>query len=379
MSHSRRIVFFFIALIILGSYLWISSQNKPIIVSVVPVQSGKIEQVATNTRAGTVTSCRRARLAPAIGGQISSLNVKKGDQVKSGQLLLEIWNEDLKANVLLAEEEVIATRSRSREACVTAEVAKKEAQRLKTLRKKNLSSDEDTDRAIGTAAAKQAACNAGRANIMVSKAHVKLVTAQLQRTLLHAPFSGIIAELHGEVGEFATPSPIGVPTLPNIDLLDQNCIYVSAPIDEVDAPQLHQGMTARISLDAFSKTSYPGKIKRIAAYVLDLEKQARTVEVEVDFAPNTNTQQLLPGYSADVEIIIREKQNVLRIPTEAIQDGNHVLVLNADTSLLEQRTIKTGISNWQYTEILEGLSLNEQVVTSTGRKGVEADVLATAE
>jgi len=380
MSKSTHKVFIAIILAILvGLFFWYSSKPSPVKVTVATISKGEVEETVTNTRAGTIKSCRRARLAPATAGQISRLLVKEGDKVKAGTMLLEIWNEDIKADIELSEQETRATESRSKEACVNAQVAEKEASRLKTLRKKNLASDEDFDRAIGTARAKRAACQAAKASIQVSQAKVKLARAHLQRTQLHAPFSGVVAEVNGEVGEFATPSPIGVPTLPTIDLFDQNCAYVAAPIDEVDAPQLIKDMQARISLDAFSKQSFPGQVRRIAPYVLDIEKQARTVDIEVDFVNQEDITQLLPGYSADVEIIINKKDNTLRIPTEAIKEDDQVLIYHKDSHILEQKSFKKGISNWVYTEVLDGLSEGEQVVTSIDRKGVEAGVEAIAE
>lgn len=375
----HKLIVIIIIITLASVFIWYSTRPAPVKVSVTTISKGKVEKTVTNTRAGTIRSCKRARLAPATAGQISRLLVKEGDKVKAGDMLLEIWNEDIKADIELSEQETRATESRSKEACVNAQVAEKEASRLRTLKKKNLASDEEADRAIGSARAKQAACEAAKANIQVSQAKIHLARAQLQRTQLIAPFAGVIAEVNGEVGEFATPSPIGVPTLPTIDLFDQACAYVAAPIDEVDAPLLQNGMQTRISLDAFSKKTFSGSVRRIAPYVLDIEKQARTVDIEVDFIRPEDLKHLLPGYSADVEVIIEEKNNTLRIPTEAIKDNDQVLVYHKDSGLLEQKSFKKGISNWVYTEVLSGLEEGEQIVTSIDRKGVEAGVEAVAE
>jgi HlyD family secretion protein len=84
---------------------------------------------------------------------------------------------------------------------------------------------------------------------------------------------------------------------------------------------------------------------------------------------------MLPGYSADIEVILDEQDNVLRIPTEAILEGNKVLVFTVD-KLLEQREIKTGLSNWEWTQVIEGLSEGDEVVVSVEREGVEDGVAA---
>ena len=243
------------------------------------------------------------------------------------------------------------------------------------LQKKNLSSEEAVDRADGEARAQKAACNAARATSEVSKARLNVIQAELDRTRLIAPFSGVVAEVNGEVGEFVTPSPVGIPTPPAVDLMDISCLYVSAPIDEVDAPRIRVNMKVNISLDALSGEVFSGTVKRIAPYVLEVEKQARTVDVEVEFVCQQDCMNMLPGYSADIEVILDEKGNVLRIPTEAILEGNKVLVFTAD-KLLEQREVKTGLSNWVWTQITEGLSEGDEVVVSIDREGVEDGVPA---
>jgi HlyD family secretion protein len=295
--------------------------------------------------------------------------VHEGDHVAAGQLLLELWNDDVRAELKRAEGEAVGASARVDEACTMADVAERDAQRSLRLRKQGVAAEEATDQAVGQATAKRAACQALHAAAMVSEARVEATKAALDRTMLHAPFAGVIAEVNGEVGEFVTPSPIGIPTRPAIDLIDVACLYVKAPIDEVDAAPIHPGMEARITLDAFPGRAFPGTVRRIAPYVLDLEKQARTVDVEADFADAAGQRGLLPGYSADIEVVLERHEDVLRVPTEAVLEGHRVLVF-ADSTLREQ-AIEPGLSNWQYTEVKSGLTAGEQVVVSTDRAGVK--------
>lgn len=148
-------------------------------------------------------------------------------------------------------------------------------------------------------------------------------------------------------------------------------MFVSAPIDEVDAANIKVGQVARITLDAIKGKSFPGKVKRIAPYVLELEKQARTVEVEVSFMEPPNDENLLVGYSADVEIVHASRANVLRIPTQTLLEGNRVL-LYQDNGVLAERTVTTGLANWEQTEITSGLKEGDQIVLSLDREGVKA-------
>jgi HlyD family secretion protein len=170
-----------------------------------------------------------------------------------------------------------------------------------------------------------------------------------------------------------------VPTPPAIDLIDETCLYVTAPMDEIDAPKIKVGQPVRIKMDAFAKRDFPGKVRRVAPYVTAVEKQARTVDVEVDFLKPEEVGGLLVGYSADVEIVLTVKDDALRVPTAAIQEGGKVLLLSADSGKLEERAIKPGIANWEYTEVLDGLQAGDRIVTSLEKEGVKAGVRAVVD
>jgi HlyD family secretion protein len=151
----------------------------------------------------------------------------------------------------------------------------------------------------------------------------------------------------------------------------------------VDAARVRLGHEARVTLDAYGDREFLGVVRRIAPYVLDQEKQARTVEVEVVIAHPPDDPPLLAGYSADVEIVTAVADDTLAIPTAAIQPGfddvpDRVLVLGAD-GLLASRDIGTGLGNWERTEVTAGLAEGEQVVLSLDRDGVEAGAAAVAE
>ena len=129
-------------------------------------------------------------------------------------------------------------------------------------------------------------------------------------------------------------------------------------------------------MDAFPDHKFPGFVRRVAPYVLDVEKQARTVEIEAEIE-NPDSDKLLPGYSADVEIVLDTRKNVLRVPTQTILGGSRVFVLNGD--VLEERTIRIGIRSWEYAEVLSGLEAGEQVVLTVDREGVADGAAATVD
>jgi HlyD family secretion protein len=287
--------------------------------------------------------------------------------------LLELWDKDLQAQLRLAQEQLATAQTQELQACVQADLAAKEAERARQLKEKGFISSEGLDQKVSAAKVSRAGCEVARSQIEQSRSRIALARASLQRMVLRAPFAGIVADVSGELGEYATPSPPGIPTPPAIDLIDDSCMFVSAPIDEVDASNVKVGQVARITLDAVKGVTIAGKVKRVAPYVLELEKQARTVEVEVSFDKPPTSEKLLVGYSADVEIVHASHRNVLRIPTQALLEGNRVLLYGAG-GVLEERTVTTGLSNWDQTEITSGLKEGDRIVMSLDQTGVKAGV-----
>lgn len=373
MSH-RRAVIFLVILVVVATAAWFFTRPKPVPVVLATVQRGTVQAMVSNTRAGTVKACRRSKMAPPAGGQISQMLVKKGQRVKAGQVLLRLWSEDLQAQDRLAHEQLNTAETQAQQACIQADLAEKEAERAHQLQAQGFISPQGMDQKDSAAKVARAGCESARSQIEQSRSRIAVAQASLDRMVLRAPFAGVVADISGEQGEFATPSPPGIPTPPAIDLIDDSCLYVSAPIDEVDASHVKEGLPGIITMDAIKGQQFEGKVRRVAPYVLDLEKQARTVEVEMAFLHIPKSERLLVGYSADVEIIYDTHKDVLRIPTSALMEGKRVMLYH--NGALESRKVETGLSNWEYTEITSGLNEGDQLVLSLDRDGVKAGARA---
>lgn len=368
----NKILIIAAALTTTGAIIFYFQRPTAIEVSAYTLSEGDVQMSVANTRVGTVKACRRTYLAPAAGGQVANLLIKEGDKVKQGQLLLEVWNQDLKAQVALQKAQIKASRASAEQACQLAGGAEREAARMSRLQQfKQIVSEEQVDKSVTGSKSQRAACRAALQAIEVAEAQLAVGEAAVQRTLVFAPFDGTVAEINAELGEFVTPSPPGIPTLPPIDLLDVSCLLVSAPIDEVDAAAIKTGMSACVSLDAFPDKRCSGIVTRIAPYVLEKEKQARTVDVEVTLKDPKDLAELLPGYSADIEVQLAKKDRALRLPAEAILEKNRVLLID-DDHVLHEQSFQPGLSNWNFTEVLSGLKAGDRVVLSVGKEGVVA-------
>lgn len=372
----KKILMAVAVLIVIGAVVFWKMRADPIAVWVAAAEMGSVEQTVSNTRAGTIKACRRSKLSMPMGGVVDKLLVKKGDRVEAGQLLLELWDRDRYAEMEAAQAAVSSAKNSQQQTCVLAERSGRESQRLQTLAERKLISVDAADNAVSNANAQKGACAAAQSQVTSAIAQLSMQQAVLERFQLRAPFAGVIAEINGEIGEYVTPSPPGVATPPAVDLIDTSCLYATAPIDEVDAAALRLGMPVKITLDAFRGREFAGKLTRIAPYVLDLEKQARTVDVDVRFDTVPDDVALLIGYSADVTIVLKSLPRVLRIPSEALFATNHVWILNGDNKL-QKRELQLGVGNFTFTEVRSGLQEGEQVVRNPDQPGLAENARAT--
>ncbi len=375
----KKTLLIVVSILVVTAIYWQLNRQELIAVRLTKVEQGRVEATVANTRAGTIKACQRSRLSMPIGGQVADLLVDEGDRVEKGQVLIQLWNEDQQARVAEANTRVTAAEEGVKESCHNAALDARELKRKQGLAAKKLVSEEALDTAQTRASVSSFACAKARAGVETAQATLALQSALLEKTRLRAPFAGVVAEINGEVGEFITPSPPGIATPPAVDLIALDCLYVSAPIDEVDAAAIELNMPARISLDAFRGRIFNGHVSRIAPYVKEFEKQARTVDIEVAFDALPEDLTLLIGYSADIEIILSQRGSALRIPTETVIDGNRVLLYDATTGLLSYRQFKPGLSNWTSTEVLEGLSEGDDILLSLDTEGaIEGAVVTPA-
>ncbi len=343
---------------------------KPIPVRTVAAEPGRVEETVTNSRAGTVKARRRAKLSPDTGGQVVEIPYREGERVEAGAVVLRLESTSQQARLELARQDEAAARAERERACLAAERAKRELDRVSRLADEQIVSTDLLDAAETSQLETEAACRAAQAQVARAAAAVNVARTDLDKRLLRAPFAGIVAEVSTEIGEWVTPSPPALPVPPVIDVLDPASVYITAPMDEVDSARVRVGQPARVTVDSHQGRSFPGHIARVAPYVLDLEAQNRTVDIDVELDDQNVVDQMLPGTSADVEIILSVRDDVLRIPTSTLIEGSRVLVL--EDGVLAERQVETGLRNWDFTEILSGLETGARVVTSLDRTEVTA-------
>jgi HlyD family secretion protein len=347
---------------------------QPVPVTVYRVETGRVEDTVVNSRAGTVQSRRRSEMSPGIPGLVVDIPVRKGTHVKQGDVLLRLDDREHRAQTDLAARALEAARAVAEEARLDAGQAGREWQRVQELARNQVVSETALDLARTRALTTQAAVVAAEARIQQAEASLETARATLAKTVITAPFDGVVLDVTTEVGEWISPSPPGVPIPPVLDLIDPDALYVSAPIDEADVARIRVGLPVRITLDAFRGRSFAGTLTYASSFVETRQEQNRTLRVEAEFAERALPGNLLPGLSADLEVILEARENVLRIPTFALLEGSRVLVVQ--TGRLVEQKVSTGLHNWSHTEVTSGLAPGDSVVVSLDRPEVRAGAQA---
>jgi len=347
-------------------------RSDPVSVRVAAVERADVESTITNSKAGTIKARRRARLSAEVGGRVVAIAKRTGDRVKRGDVIVSLNDATPRAQLTLARESLRVADAARLQACIARDRALRELDRKRNLAKGRIISEDLLDALESAHEAAEASCVAATAERDKAEAAIRAVEADLAKFVIRAPFDGIIAEMTAEVGEWITPSPPLLTAPSVVDIIDPASVYVSAPMDEVDSGSIEPGQRAKITVDSHPGAVFAGHVHRVAPYVLAIETQNRTVEVEVEFDDPELATSLLAGTSADVEIILEVHENVLRIPTSALREGRTVLVPEA--GVLVEREIEIGLKNWDFAEVTSGLSEGDLVVVSLDRVEVQPGV-----
>lgn len=369
-------------LIVLGAVLAIGGglratvfRSDPVPVTIHRVGRGRVEETVVNSRAGTVESRRHARMSPGIDGLVAAIPVRDGATVKKGDVLLRLDDSERRAEMNLAARSLDAARAAEQEACLSAEQAARTRRRVEGLAERRLASDQDLEDARTKAEVADAACIAARSRTKQAEATLAAARATLGRTVMIAPFDGVVLDVTTEIGEWISPSPPGVFIPPVVEVIDPGAVYVKSPLDEADVARIRVGLPARITLDAFRGRSFAGVLSYVPARVETRQEQNRVLVVEAEFEEIPLPPNLIPGLSADIEVILEVREDVLRVPTYALLEGDRALVVEG--KILRAVGVETGLRNWDFTEVTGGLEESDLVVVSLDRAEVKEGARVT--
>jgi RND family efflux transporter MFP subunit len=305
----------------------------------------------------------------SVSGFISGVSIQEGDQVKKGQVLLTIVNDPVRMteeNARLGYEQ--ARQSLEGETNLLDELklelrtarlkAKNDSlnyARIRSLREQNAASQYEADNALLALEVSTNNLENLRKRIRrmereleiqlgQSKNNLSMSTLRTQDYVIKSNIDGKVFQITKEMGEYVNmQEPLAI-------VGNENRFKLEMLIDEVDISRIRIGQKVLVTLEAYPNKVYEARLDRIAPR---MDERTQTFKVEASFVEPPS--RLYMGLTGEGNIVINEKGQALVIPREFLQPGNKV---ETDKGIV---TVKTGLSNWSYVEILSGLKEGDKI------------------
>jgi HlyD family secretion protein len=384
----RRLLFTLGAVALLGGGLYLRRQMRPAQkVDYAVLARHAVERMVTSVNQGTVQAKRHVSLPVEVPARVLELPIPEGSRVHAGDVLVKL--DGTEAGLALAME-------RRRLAAAAAELARarghvasanRELERLRRMKEQGVATAAQVDQAQDLADEADDATSLAARQVDLAREELRMNEITLEKHTLVAPFDGILAKLDLTVGEYPpgvsslagaaglapsmggagappTPSGLGAAAAMGdgaVQIVDPSEIYVEAVVDETDLRWLRAGQRVRLTVAALGDTVVEGRLRALRPIVEARSDRSRDVTITVDVVGRGH-ERLWVGMSADVEIVVDERPNALALPTSLVlRERGKQYVWVFDEGRLRRRTVRTGLANWKWTEIVSGLREGDRV------------------
>ena len=351
------------------------------------VERAKIVQKVNAT--GKIQPKTQVKISADVSAKITRMDVKEGDWVEKGDLLLELDRERYLAAV---ESEEANVRSAQANANVVQErmvQTEREFKRAKELLERKLESQAALDSAQAAYQVEVARFQSSNEQVEQASARLKQVRDDLSKTTIYAPMAGTISDLNKEQGEIAIGSQFQedvIMVLANLDAME-----ALVNVDENDIVAIAIDQAADIEVDALPGDPLAGSVAEIAnsANVSAQGTTNQKTEFEVKIAVNSATDKLRPGMTASADVVTDTRENALSIPIQSVtvrtieqleegdenakdnftasDDGFVELVFVVEDGKAVAKAVQTGIQSDDLIEVTEGLAEGDEVVSGSYR------------
>lgn len=323
------------------------------------------------TASGYVVARRKAVVSAKIQGRLADLKVEEGSYVREGEVIARLESADYEAQVDVSRAQVQRAE---------ADLAEQQRQSRisQNLAQAHVVSQDQLDAALSRVRMAEAALSQSRAGLAVSEAN-------LQNTLIRAPFTGVVVKKMAEVGESVAPIPPGV----NIStasgaivaLADMATLEVEVDVSESNVAKLKSGQPAEVSVEAFPDRSYRAVLRQV---IPTADRTKATVMVKVTILDKD--KDLKPEMTAKATFLEPTKKGatsldsgkpIVSVPKDAIatRNGKAVVFEVRDNKKVYELPIATGIENQDQVIVKQGLAGSETLVLHPSDKLKEGDVV----
>ncbi len=346
MSRKWLIALVVAILVLVAAVLWRWQRQPPPIGKTAKASRASIERIVIAS--GTIQPEHLVEVRPKISGIVERFLVDAGDRVRAGQVVAEIDRETLASAVREA-------RAVVNEAEVNRDHAAVELQRRTTLFGRGVESKDIVDRVQAEHAGAEAVVERARATL-------QRLEQELGYATVTAPIDGVVLrrDLNAGAAAASVASVVGGTVL--MTIADTSALHVLGIIDENEIARVRVGMSARIRTETYPERVFQGRVRKIAS-MGDRKDNVTSFKVEVTVLEGIADMWAL--MSADADIITEVHDNALILPeTALLYEGNSIfveVVEPASEARLLRKAVKTGISNAERVEILEGLAEGDEV------------------
>ncbi len=385
----KRLIIGGIALVLLGYLTYAYTKEEPVsYMSVTPQQRDIFKKVYAT---GTVQGKTMVDVGAQVSGQVMKLYVKTGDEVKQGDLLCEIDPKILETSLKTAKASVDI---------IDAQIASKKAEikklslentRQKRLVKLEATSKQDAESALASYDMAVAALDELKAQREKAQFAVDEATTNLGYTKITAPMDGTVYATVVSEGQTVNANQT-TPTI--LRLADLDTIKVETEISEADVVNVTPGMECSFTILGLPYRSFTGKLDRIAPAPSSYESSSTStssssssstsstaIYYNSDIIADNKDRTLRIDMTADVVINIADKKDVLSLPLSALRstkDGEATIYVLDENEKVVQKSIKTGLKDDQYIEVLDGITGQDRVVIGDDVKTAEAEAQANS-
>lgn len=281
----------------------------------------RVEDITSRVRApGKIEPRTQVKISADVMGKIVQLNVKEGDAVKRGQLMLQLDDTQYRSTLGQAQAALSSARARAKESANALKVSSSTYERQKALYEQKLLSPAEWDAASQAHEAAQSAALTAAEEVTRAQAAVQGAADNLRKTRFEAPIDGVVSALNVEAGEVVIMGTMNNPGTQILSVSDMSRMLVRADVDETDVVDIALGQKVKITVDAMPDTSFPGTVVEIG----NTAKRSQTSAVEgqtnfeVKVVFDQTVPEVRPGMTADVDIATATHEKATGVPIQAV-------------------------------------------------------------
>ncbi len=304
--------------VVMACPLFLFACSKPIEIKSADAKLSAVETTVSTVSSGTVEALQQAALSFGSNGRVEKIYVRLGDTVKKGQKIASIENKDAMAIMEQTERDYETSRKLLAEGLIS------------------------------------------KSALAESKKAFEVGRSGFERTVMIAPFAGLVSELNLQIGE----TPLQNNPKVAVRIVDLAPRIIKGNIDEIDLSKVQVLAKARVRVQSIQTNPFSAIVTKVVPFISTSKEQERTAQVELKLL---DEKLILPaGASADIEIVIASKQDALSVPARAIFGiSGKRYVYKIDNDRLRKVDVEVGIGNYERMEILKGISLGDSLALTT--------------